>query len=64
MGFKRAYLCDGCGCEARCGLTNARCRHTTDESHAIIKGEHKFERHGDLYFELDPQENKNKEEVS
>lgn len=36
MGFKRAYLCDGCGCEARCGLTNARCRHTTDESHATL----------------------------
>ncbi len=64
MGLKRAYLCNGFGCETKCGLKNDHCRHTTDETHTLIKGDHKFRRVGDMYSESDPQEDKTKEEVS
>lgn len=61
--FKKVYLCDGLGCEAKCELKYTHCKHTTDANHARIKGEHSFKLLGDTYFELDPHENSSQEEV-
>lgn len=29
------YLCDGQGCNAKCGLKNPDCRHTSNINHAV-----------------------------